>query len=66
MVVATFPGAYAPGYAFFRPFGPNKREESPDFTSGANKRGPQARPTDFIRKVEDRAGKDSKRRPDKK
>ena len=24
VVVATFPGAYAPGYALFRPFGPNK------------------------------------------
>ena len=35
MVVAILPG-YAPGYAILRPFGTNK--ESPDFTSGANKR----------------------------
>jgi hypothetical protein len=25
-VVATLPGAYAPGYALLRPFGPNKKK----------------------------------------
>jgi hypothetical protein len=27
LVVATLPGAYAPGYALFRPFGPNKEKK---------------------------------------
>jgi len=26
VVVASLPGAYAPGYALFRPFGPNKEK----------------------------------------
>ena len=28
VIVATLPGAYAPGYALFRPIGPNKEKES--------------------------------------
>jgi len=37
LLLQPFRGLTPPGYVLFRPFGPNKGKESPDFTSGANK-----------------------------